>query len=345
MNKPIPALAFGGRMVGAGHPVVVIAEIGINHEGSVETCARMIEAAAAAGADAIKLQTIDPDENYVVGTESHELFSRAVLSREDTAAMFRLSRDLGMEPFTTAGDRPTIDWVDRLNPAAHKISSGLLTNVPIVRYAARTSRMLVMSTGMAETSDIDEAVATAKGAGTSGICILQCTSIYPCDDVNLNLATIGWLADRYECASGFSDHSLGDLAATLSVAAGARMIEKHMTLDSSRAGYDHHLSLEPHGFAELVRRVRRAEQIMGTREKVLTDQERGAAARFHRILVARRDIKPGEVLDEDNVGTKRPLPGTSGMQPNQLEVVLGSVADRAFRKDEPIVIDTTGAPA
>src|SRR5262249_51834119 len=156
--------------------VVVIAEIGINHEGSVEACGKMITAAAGAGADAIKLQTVDPDESYAPGTASYALFSRAWLSPEATARMFGLARDLGMEPFTTSGDPATLDWVDRLRPAAHKISSGLLTHLPLIRRAAATGRSVIMSTGMSTLEDVDDAVAAAQGAP---IALMQCTSLYP----------------------------------------------------------------------------------------------------------------------------------------------------------------------
>lgn len=327
---------FGGRRIGAGEPVAVIAEIGVNHEGDAAVCARMIEEAAAAGADSIKLQTIDADENYVRGTESHELFSRCSLSREDTARMFELARRLGMEPFTTAGDPATLDWVTALRPAAHKISSGLLTNHPAVRHAARSGLPLLMSTGMAEVGDIDESVAAARGVGARHIGIFQCTSIYPAPPEALNLATIRWLEARYEAPAGYSDHSVGVEAAALAVAAGARMIEKHFTFDCSRKSYDHRLSLEPVEFAKMVRRIREAETMLGRSEKCPTDEERRRAGAFRRIVVARRSIAAGERLDEGNVALKRPLPGAIGVPPSRFEGLLGRVALRAIARDEPI---------
>jgi sialic acid synthase SpsE len=214
-------IPFGNRKIGDGEPVLVIAEIGINHEGSAETCARMIEAAAAAGADSIKLQTIDADANYVRGTESHRLFSSCGLSREETANMFRLTRDLGMEPFTTVGDLKSLEWIERLDPAGHKISSGLLTTHPIVARAAQTGRTLIISTGLAEIADVEEAVAVARKSGPSPIALLQCTSLYPAPFDSLNLAAIRELAARFSVVAGFSDHSLGVEAAPLAVAAGA----------------------------------------------------------------------------------------------------------------------------
>lgn len=338
-------ILFGRRWIGPGHSVAVIAEIGINHEGSAELCARMIQEAAAAGTDAVKLQTMDAEENYVPGTESYALFSGAALSRDETARMFDLARKQGLEVFTTAGDFATIDWVDELHPAAHKISSGLLTNLPLIRHAARTSRALLMSTGMAEAEDIDAAVATACEAGASGLALLQCTSLYPAPPESLNLATIAWLERRYDVPAGLSDHSLGTEAPALAVAAGARVIEKHLSLDPSRPGYDHPVSLDPAGFAEMVRRVRSAEAMLGQPEKRPTEAERENAVRFHRVLVARREIAAGETFAASNLALKRPLPGSRGLAPRFYEQVIGRRAARALVPDEPVDADAVmGAP-
>ena len=277
MSESIATIPFGSRLIGPGEPVVVIAEIGINHEGDIETCARMIEAAAGADADAVKLQTIDADANYVGGTESHGVFNAASLTREETARMLTLARANGLEAFTTAGDTATLEWVTQLNPAAHKISSGLLTHLPLIRVAARTGRTLLMSTGMAEPADIDAAAAAAREAGAQAIGLFQCTSLYPAPPEAINLASIQWLAARYGVPVGFSDHSVGCEAAALSVTAGARMIEKHFTLDPSTPGYDHHISLDPQGFAAMVQRVRAAEAMLGVPEKRLTRDERDNA--------------------------------------------------------------------
>jgi len=332
-------LRFGGRQIGPGCPVVVIAEIGINHEGDAEACARMIEAAARAGADAVKLQTIDADENYVRGTASHAVFGGAGLSPEETARMFDLARGRGLEVFTTAGDFPTVDWVDALGPAGHKISSGLLTNLPLIRHAAAKGRPLLMSTGMAQHGDIDAAVAGAREGGAAGVALFQCTSLYPAPPETLNLAVIAWLERRYAAPAGLSDHSLGTEAAALAVAAGAHLIEKHLSLDPSRPGYDHAVSLDPEGFAEMVRRVRGAEVMMGEAEKHLSAAEGESAARFHRCLVARRDIAAGEAFSARNLGLKRPLPGTTGLAPRHYEALIGRQAARALKADEPVGAD------
>lgn len=331
-------ITIDGRVVGPGAPCWIIAEIGINHEGSAEICARMIEAAAAAGADAMKLQTIDADENYMRGTPSHDLFSRCALTREETARMFDLSRSLGVAPFTTAGDFATLEWVERLNPAAHKISSGLMTHLPLIRQAAATGRPMLMSTGMASPDEIDISIACARDGGASAgqLAIFHCVSLYPAPPETVNLAAIRGLEGRYGLPVGWSDHVLGNDASVLAVAAGACMIEKHFTLDSRRASYDHSISLEPAGLADLVNRVRAAEAMLGSADRPMTAEERAKAARMHRIVVARRPIAAGETLTRDNVGLKRPLEGVTGLPPGRFDQVLGRVAPCDLGPDQPV---------
>lgn len=336
MKASVDSIPFGDRRIGQGHPVALIAEVGVNHEGDVEVCADMIRAAAKAGADSIKLQTIDADENYVRGTASHELFSRAALSPDETARMFDLTRQLGMEPFTTAADFATIDWVEKLDPAAHKVSSGMMTNTPIVSYIAAKGRSMLISTGMAEVSEIDEAVECARKSGSGNLGLFQCTSEYPAPIETLNLSAMSWFRERYGVPIGFSDHSLGTEAPVLSVAAGATMIEKHFTLDTTRPSFDHVISLNPAGFTELVTRVRRAEIMLGTADKQLSSNEHEKRALMHRILVARGPIAPGDTFTAQNVGFKRPLPGTKGLPPRDYEKVLGRIARCGLSMDDAI---------
>lgn len=324
------------RIIGNEAPCYVIAEIGINHEGSVETCARMIEEAVRAGVDSVKLQTVDADENYAPGTESHTLFSKAALSREETANMFALARGLGVHMFTTVGDFETLSWIEKLEPAAYKISSGLLTALPIIRRAAQTRRPLLMSTGMATVKDIDAAVQTARVGGGGGIGLFQCTSIYPAPLSSLNLRSIRWLADRYGVVSGFSDHSVGIEAAPLAVAAGAQMIEKHFSLEPSRPDFDHRLSLDPKDFAAMVAGIRRAEQALGTAAKSCMADEVNNASRYHRTVAARRDLAQGTVIGEDDLGIMRLAVGHGGLSPSAYDDVIGRRLVTARKRYDPI---------
>lgn len=333
MSVDIP---FGARRIGADHPVVVIAEIGINHEGSVEACGKMIIAAAGAGADAIKLQTVDPDESYAPGTASYALFSRTRLSREATARMFDLARELGMETFTTTGDAATLDWVDRLHPAAHKISSGLLTHLPLIRRAAATGRSVIMSTGMSTLEDVDDAVMAAQGAP---VALMQCTSLYPAPPDSLDLRVISTLGRRYDVPVGFSDHSLGIDAASLAVAAGATTIEKHFTLDPSRSDFDHHLSLDPKAFERMVRAIRNATAALGRAEKRLSPAQVETALRARRSLVVRRDVNAGATLAPDLVAVLRTAPDRRGLAPKWLNRVVGRRTRRNLKAFDPITAE------
>lgn len=316
-------MPFGRRRVGPDYPVLVVAEIGINHEGDAEQCLRLIEAAAASGADAVKLQTSDPDENYIPATPSYDLFKRAFLGPEATARAFACARALGLEPFTTTGMR-TFEWIERLAPVAYKISSSTLGHFPLVRLVASTGRPVLLSTGMAEAPDVAASVDWARRNGAKHLAVMQCTSLYPCAPEQLDLAVIGSLAALYDCVAGFSDHSLGPEAAPLAVAAGARVIEKHFSLDTSRPSFDHALSLDPAGFAGMVRSIRAAERMLGSREKRLGAQAAVMAHNMKRYLVARRDLAAGAVLGTDDIGVMRLAEGADGLVPRHYDALIGS---------------------
>ena len=334
MVKPFQ---FGTKKIGPGNPAYIIAEIGVNHEGNVEDCARMIKAAADAGADAIKLQTCDPEENYVPGTESYELFKTCELSKSETAQMFQYARDLKIDPFTTSPDPITLEWVNKLNPAGHKISSGMMTNPVIIKKTAQTGKPVLMSTGMANEEQIDEAVSWVKDYGDmEQLGLFQCTSIYPAPYETLNLSTIRAMQERYNVPVGFSDHTEGTDIAAAAVFAGAHIIEKHFTLDKTRPSFDHKLSLEPTEMALLVKKVREAEIILGQATKSVEGNLANNAVKYLRTLVARRDIQADEILDENNVALKRALPDKRGMEAKQYDFVLGQRTRKALTKNEPI---------
>lgn len=331
-------IKIAGRDIGAGHPCFVIAEIGINHEGSADQCARMIEAAAHAGADSVKLQIIDAKENYAPGTESYALFSGAWLEPSAVAELFVLARRLGVEPFATVGDAATLAWVNKLNPAAHKISSGLLTHHPMIAAAARTGKPLIISTGMSETSEIDAALVVASKAGANGVSLLHCTSIYPAPLNGLHLAAIPALSKRTGLPVGFSDHSLGEEAAPLSVAFGAVIVEKHFTLDTKRPSYDHGISLDPAGFSRMAAAIRRVEDMRGAASKPLTEAERLAGHRNHRFLAARRDIAAGSILREEDIGFFRMPPDLPrGFKPSEIEKIIGRQTRRSLSAYTPLL--------
>lgn len=331
------SLKFGNKYIGTSHPVFVIAEIGINHEGCVDTCARMIELAKSSGADAVKLQTCPASENYVKGTESYSLFSKSELSLDETAQMFQYAKDIGIEIFTTSPDPFTLECIDKLNPAAHKISSGMMTNSVILRKTMEKGRTVLISTGLAEEKDIDDVFQTIGNYGDKKkVGLFQCTSLYPCPDEHLNLAAINYLKEKYDVPVGFSDHSVGDDTASYAVMAGASFVEKHFTLDKARESYDHRLSLEPKEMRQMIGKIRRAENMLGQGDKNLSNALEINTKKFLRCLSAKKDIKVGDKFNEDNIAIKRPLPDKRGLDPKFYYKIIGKKANKDLNFDDPI---------
>ena len=332
-------LRIGNKLIGQFQNTFIIAEIGINHEGDISKCDTMIRAAAKVGVDAVKLQTMDADQNYVTGTESHDVFKGTELSKEETASMFALAKSLGLEVFTTLGDFNTADWINELDPCAWKISSGLLTHLPLIEYLANLQRPLLMSTGLSNLKEIDTAVQTARSAGSYQIGIFQCTSLYPAPIDKVNLSGIRLLQDRFSVPTGFSDHTLGAEAAFLSVGAGAKMIEKHFTFDRTRKGFDHGISLDPDEFAEMIRKIRMAEQMLGSpalgkNEELVEKREANL-----RCLVAFKSIVKGALFTKKNIAIKRPLPNKRGLDPKYFSHILGKKSKKSFKAEDPISSD------
>ena len=330
---------FGSRKIGKGENVLIIAEIGVNHEGDFEKCAEMIEAAASSGADSIKLQSMDADQNYVVGSPSYEIFKGTEFSQDQTRKLFDLSRSLGMEPFTTVGDLPTLEWLDEIEPCGYKISSGLLTHIPMIKKIAEKKRPILLSTGLATISDIDLAISILEQSACQNYALFQCTSLYPPKNEFVNLSTIKWLEERYKVPTGYSDHTLGIDVPVLSVAAGAVMIEKHFTLDKNRQGYDHGISLEPSEFKEMVSKIRLTEVLLGQAEKMLPNEVQEKREMFNRTIVATKKIDKGDILSEANIAVRRPIPGKRGLDPVHYDNIIGFRYTVDVNKDWPILAE------
>ena len=326
----------GEQRIGAGAPVFIIAEIGVNHDGDEDTCARLIIAAADAGADAAKLQIIDADESYVAGTESHDVFKDRALSMQSLERLCGVARDCGIILFATPGDFPSLDRMLALDMPLIKISSGLLTNLPLIRRAAASGHPLILSSGMADIADIKSAVDAATQAGATGIAVLQCTSVYPTPPDDVNLRAMAHIEAETGLPVGYSDHCLGNAACLAATAMGASILEKHFSLDNTLDGADHYLSAMPNDLRALVDGVREVEKMMGSAEKKPTDEEKEKRSRTHRCLVARRDIAAGEELTEQNISLKRPLPGKAGLPASEYERVLGAYAANNLKTDQSV---------
>lgn len=336
-------MKLGSHRIGPEHPTYVIAEIGINHEGDAGTCLDLVRAAVLAGADAVKLQTVDPDENYPPNHPSYALYARSRLTRQQTAAAFALARQLGIDAFTTNGFSD-LDWIEQLDPVAYKISSGLITHIPLIEKLASMGRPMLLSTGMSEAPDIDAAVKAARGVANIDLSVMQCTSLYPAPIETVSLRSINWLAQRYGVAGGFSDHTREIVMPALAVMAGATIIEKHFSLDPARTGFDHPVSLSPAEFTEMVRLVRMADAARGQAEKSLAPQQADMATRMRRGLIAARDIAAGAVIVPDDLTLMRPHDGRQPLSYAELPQVIGRTADRFIAKWSSITYDCLSAP-
>jgi sialic acid synthase SpsE len=327
---------FGGRLVGISQPTFIIAEIGINHEGSVEAACKMVEACAIAGADAVKFQTASPDENYSPGSEEYKIYSKSFLGPEQTATVANYARTFNLEFFTTTG-MTTFDWVEALNPSGYKISSGTLTHAPMVELLARSGRPLLISTGVATHEDIRNGIQVAESVGGKHIGLMQCTSLYPCPDKHVDLASIKWMFEKFGKPCGFSDHTKDSATAPFAVAAGAVFIEKHFSLTPEREGFDHHLSLDPEGFREMVDGIRRVEVLLGASDKPLRAVD--AAGRMQRFIVAKTDIEAGSIITESCLKFIRQSSKKGAFVPMEYKNLIGGTAKVKIKENQIISHD------
>jgi len=321
--EPAREISIAGLRIGGSAPCFVIAEIGINHGGDEAVCTAMIEAAAKAGADAVKLQTVTPEESYHPETPSYRMFAESQLPEGALARLMAHADGLGIMLFSTPGDFSALAALRAVGVPAIKISSGLLTNTPLIRAAAETGKPLILSTGMAEMSEVETAIATAREGGCEAFAVLQCTSLYPAPTDSLNLRAMTALRDRFQVPVGFSDHHDGALACIAAVAAGASLIEKHFTLDRSAPGADHRISLQPDAFAAMMRDIRSVEAMLGSAAKAPDEAELLLREERHRRLVAARDLAAGETIRPDDVFLMRLPAQQSAIAAGRFGEVLG----------------------
>jgi pseudaminic acid synthase len=327
-------------------PVFIIAEMSANHGQDYDQAVRIIHAAHAAGADAVKLQTYTPDtitldcdnEFFRIkgtiweGRTLHDLYGEAFTPWEWQPRLKEVADDLGILLFSTPFDFSAVDFLEAMDVPCHKIASFELVDLPLIRKVAATGKPVIMSTGMASEAEIAEAVDAFRSAGGSELALLKCTSAYPAPPEEMNLRTIPYLAERFGVVAGLSDHTLGIDMPIAAVALGARVIEKHLCLSRALGGPDASFSMEPDEFASMVRSVRNVEQGLGTISFELTEKQMASAV-FRRSLFAAQDIKAGETLTPDNVRSVRP---GHGLHPKHFDDIIGQTAKAAIRKGTPL---------
>ena len=335
------------RLVGDNTPVFIIAELSANHLQKFDNAIKLIKSAKEAGADAIKLQTYTPDtitvdcdnEYFQIkhgtlwdGQTLYGLYKKAYTPWEWQPKLKKIAEEEGLIFFSSVFDKTAVDFLEEINVPAYKIASFEITDIPLIEYVASKGKPIIMSTGIAILSDIEEAVNACKRMGNKQIALLKCTSAYPAPLEDVNLRTIPNLADTFKTVVGLSDHTLGISVPIASVALGACIIEKHLTLDRKLGGPDAAFSLEPEEFKVMVKAVREAEKALGEVSYNLTEKMK-KSREFSRSLFVVKDIKAGEVFTEENIRSIRP---GYGLSPKYLKKILGKRAIQDIKKGTPV---------
>ena len=339
------ALRIGPRIIGDGQPVFVIAEAGVNHNGDLRLAKALVDAARAAGADAVKFQNFKAGEVTTARARMAAYQKRNTGKSESQIEMIR-KLELSTAAFqeiaehckkrsiiffsTPHGGFDSVDMLRRMDVPALKIGSADLNNLPLLAYAARLKKPIIISTGMAEMRDITEAVAMIRKAGNNNIIVLQCTTDYPARYQDINLRAMLTIRDRQKVLVGYSDHSVGTESAVAAVALGASVLEKHLTLDNAMEGPDHRASANPQDFKDYVKAVRNAEILLGSPRKTIVKTARQYMPLVLKSVVAQQPIKRGDLLTKDNLAIKRP--GT-GLSPKHYFEMLGKSATRDLKPD------------
>lgn len=345
---------IGATEIGSHRPPFLIAEMSGNHNQSLDRALAIVDAAAATGAQAIKLQTYTADtmtleiherEFFITeegspwqGKSLYDLYRVAHTPWEWHQPIMQRAHELGMICFSTPFDDTAVDFLESLDVPAYKIASFENVHLPLIRRVAATGKPLIISTGMATLAELDDAVTAARDAGCRDLVLLQCTSTYPASPRNSNLVTIPHMRSLFGCEVGLSDHTMGVGVAVAAVALGATVIEKHFTLDRAAGGVDSTFSLEPDEFSALVIETRRAWEALGAVSYGPVGAERASLV-FRRSIYVTRDLQPGDRLSPDNLRCVRP---GLGLPPKYYELLLGKRVTKAVASGTRVTWDLIG---
>lgn len=347
-----PVIQIGDRWIGPDHPPLVIAEMSGNHNQSLDRALAIVDAAAEAGAHALKLQTYTADTitlnvrggdfeirdqgSLWAGQNLHDLYAKAHTPWEWHGPIMERAHQHGMLCFSSPFDESAVDFLEELEAPAYKIASFENNHLPLIRKAAATGKPLIISTGMASLGELEQAVAAAREVGCRDLVLLKCTSTYPATPANTNIRTIPHLRDMFGCQVGLSDHTMGVGVAVAAVALGATVIEKHFTLSRAEGGVDSAFSLEPQELSALVQESEKSWQALGQVRYGPTEAERNSLV-FRRSIYVSADIAEGEAFTAENLRIVRP---GNGAPPHFLETVLGKRAKREYVKGEPLSLES-----
>lgn len=347
MHK-IPSISIAGRRIAADMPPYIIAELSANHNGRLETALKIIEEAKKAGADAIKLQTYTADtitlncdsEDFQIhgglwdGKTLYQLYQEAHMPWEWHKPLFEHARKHEITIFSSPFDNTAVDLLEDLNAPAYKIASFEAVDLPLIKYVASTGKPMIISTGMADAEEIQEAIDAARDGGCKELAILHCVSGYPAPAEDYNLRTIPDMIQRFGLVTGLSDHTLDNTTAIASVVLGSSIIEKHFTLDRSGGGPDDSFSLEPAELAALCRDTKSAWVALGRVDYGRKSSEQGNV-KFRRSLYFVKDLEAGDIVTEDSVRSVRP---GFGLAPKFLGNILGKKVSERVEKNTPVSI-------
>ncbi|MFK7796372.1 MAG: pseudaminic acid synthase [Aureispira sp.] len=340
-------IKVGTRLIGEGHKPFVIAEMSGNHNQSLERALQIVDAAAEAGADAIKLQTYTADtmtlkgvleieeESLWKGYELHDLYQMAHTPWEWHQPIFERAKSLGIMAFSSPFDATAVDFLETLDVPIYKIASFENTDHPLLKKVAQTGKPVIMSTGVATLADIDEAVRVLRENGCQELILLKCTSTYPASPETTNLATIPHLKSMFDCIVGLSDHTMGVGASVASVVLGASVIEKHFTLSRADGGVDSAFSLEPAELKALVVESERAQLALGKVQYGIQKAEKDSR-KYKRSIYIAKDIKQGGTISMDNIKIIRP---GFGLEPKYLDLVLNRAVGQDLKAGTPLTWD------
>lgn len=326
----------------------IIAEAGVNHNGSIAFAKSLIEAAKASGADAVKFQTFrtesvvstkaakaDYQKQTTDNNESQfEMVKKLELGESDHRELIAHCRQVGIAFLSSPFDEDSAEMLDRLGIEQFKVASGEITNLPFLEILGRLKKPLIISTGMSTLEEVDEAVKLIQSTGNTRLSLLHCVTEYPAPFDQINLRAMKTLSQKFHLPVGYSDHSAGIEIAVAAVALGAAIIEKHLTLDRNMPGPDHQASIEPSVFKEMVAAIRHVERSLGDGSKQPAPCELNNMAIARKSIVAARNIKKGEVLTREHLAIKRP---GNGILPKEIVNVVGMIAKEDIRQDDIVM--------
>lgn len=346
MNKEI---SIAGRRIGPAYPPFIIAEMSANHNGNLDTAFRIVDEAKKAGADALKIQTYRPDtitlksqlpdfqitDGLWAGQTLYDLYQWAHTPWEWHKPLFDHARQRDITIFSSPFDTTAIDLLEDLNAPAYKIASFEAVDLPLIKYAASTGKPMIISTGMADAEEIQEAIDAARAGGCRELAVLHCVSGYPAPAEDYNLHTIPDMVERFGLVTGLSDHTLDNTTAVASVVLGASIIEKHFTLDRNGGGPDDSFSLEPSGLKALCEDSKRAWAALGTVNYARKSSEQGNV-KFRRSLYFVKPLEAGDIITADAVRSVRP---GFGLAPKHMDWIIGQVAACAIEPNTAVTLD------